>query len=300
MLPVVLDNLCTGNRDAVRFGPFYEGSIANSRLVRHVIEVHRPVCAILFAAHAYVGESIQRPRKYFRNNASNAIDFFDSIVDAGVRLVVYSSSCSVYGVQETFPTKEESTTDPLSPYAETKLFCEKVLKHYSSAHILRSVCLRYFNAAGADPEGDLGERHDPETHLIPLAIRAAITQTPMCVFGTNYPTPDRTAIRDYTHVVDLANGHVHALGYLMQEGESCTLNLGTGIGHSVREVIRAVEAEAGAQVPVEYLARRPGDAPVLVADPSRAREVLGWIPEYSSLPCIVRTAWKWHNQPVTL
>jgi UDP-arabinose 4-epimerase len=296
ILPVVLDNLCTGNRDAARFGPFYEGSIADSRLVGRIIEKHGPVCAILFAAHAYIAESIQDPRKYFRNNVLETIDFLDSIVDAGLQRVVYSSSCSVYGRQEKHPISEDSATDPLSPYAETKLFCEKVLKHYSSSYGLRSACLRYFNAAGADPEGDLGECHDPETHLIPLAIRAAITQTPMCVFGTDYPTPDGTAVRDYTHVVDLATGHLQALRYLMEDGESCTLNLGTGAGNSVRQVIQAVELEAGVPVPVQYLPRRPGDAPVLVADPSRARSVLGWTPEHSSLACIVRTAWKWHNQ----
>jgi UDP-arabinose 4-epimerase len=296
MGPIVLDNLCTGSRDALRFGPFYEDSIANCVLVNRIVERHRPVGAMLFAGHAYVGESVENPRKYFRNNVSDAIRFLDALVDAGVRRVVFSSSCSVYGIQKSSFIKEDSATDPLSPYAETKLFLEKVLRWYGSTYGLRFVCLRYFNAAGADPEGELGEQHDPETHLIPLAIHAAMGREPLRVFGTDYPTPDGTAIRDYTHVTDLAEAHLRALRYLMHGGESVTLNLGTGTGHSVRQVIRAVEMQAGRAVPVEYRPRREGDAPALVADPTRAREVLAWVPGYSSLATIVRTSWQWHNR----
>jgi UDP-arabinose 4-epimerase len=293
---VVLDNLCTGNRDAARFGPFYEGSIADSVLLGQVVEQHQFVGAILFAGHAYVGESVENPRKYFRNNVSDAIHFLDVLVDAGVRRVVFSSSCSVYGIQDSLPIGEDSATDPLSPYAETKLFIEKVLRWYGSAYGLRFACLRYFNAAGADPGGELGEHHDPETHLIPLAIHAAMGRKPLRVFGTDYPTPDGTAIRDYTHVTDLAEAHLRAMRYLMKDGEPITLNLGTGTGHSVREVIQAVEVRGGVPVPVEYGPRREGDAPALVADPARARDVLGWIPQYSSLETIVRTAWQWHKE----
>jgi UDP-arabinose 4-epimerase len=294
--PVVLDNLCTGNRDAARFGPFYEGSIADSVLLGQIVEQHQSVGAILFAGHAYVGESVENPRKYFRNNVSDAIHFLDVLVDAGVRRVVFSSSCSVYGIQDSLPIDEDSATDPLSPYAETKLFLEKVLRWYGAAYGLRFACLRYFNAAGADPGGELGEHHDPETHLIPLAIHAAMGGKPLRVFGTDYPTPDGTAIRDYTHVTDLAAAHLRAMRYLMKDGEPVTLNLGSGTGHSVREVIQAVEAQGGVPVPVEYGPRREGDAPALVADPARARNVLGWIPQYSSLGTIVRTAWQWHKE----
>lgn len=295
MNPVVLDNLSTGNREAVRFGAFYEGSIADAGLIREIVVEHNPVCALLFAAHAYVGESTENPRKYFRNNVTQAIQFLDGILDAGLRHVVFSSSCSVYGNPVTVPIGESSSTGPLSPYAETKLFCERVLRHYDSAYGLRHVCLRYFNAAGADADGALGERHDPETHLIPLAIQAAMGGATLRVFGTDYPTPDGTAIRDYTHVTDLAAGHLRALDYLLGDGESVTLNLGTGTGHSVREVIQAVEQEASSPVPVEYWPRREGDAPALVADASRARAVLGWVPEYPSLQAIVRSAWRWHS-----
>jgi UDP-arabinose 4-epimerase len=296
MRPVVLDNLCTGNRNSARFGPFYEGPISDCQLLNRIIEEHQPASAILLAAHAYVGESTTDPRKYFHNNVSDAIRFFDCIVDAGLRRIVFSSSCSVYGIQPTMPIKEDSATGPMSAYAETKLFCEKVLKYYGSAYGLRCVCLRYFNAAGADPEGELGEYHNPETHLIPLAIQAAMRQTALRIFGSDYPTPDGTAIRDYTHVVDLAEGHLLALRYLMQDGKSLTVNLGTGAGKSVREVIQAVEKHTGLQIPIEYLPRREGDAPVLVADPSLARELFDWIPRYSSLESIVATAWKWHQK----
>ncbi len=296
IVPVVLDNLCTGNRDTVRFGPFYEGSIADSLLLHQIIEHHRPIGAILFAGSAYVGESTENPRKYFRNNVSNAICFLNALVDSGLQNVVFSSSCSVYGiVRESSSIKEVSATAPLSPYAETKLFLEKVLRWYGSAYGLQHVCLRYFNAAGADVDGELGEDHEPETHLIPLAIQAALGGEALRVFGTDYATPDGTAIRDYTHVTDLATGHLQALRYLMDGGESVTLNLGTGMGHSVRQVIRAVEQQTGMSVPVSFGKRREGDAPALVADAARAREVLGWIPEYSSLETIVGTACRWHR-----
>ncbi len=297
IVPVVLDNLSTGNRAALRFGPFYEGSIADSRLIGRISEQHQPIGAILFAGAAYVGESTENPRKYFRNNVSDSICFLDAIVDAGIRRVVFSSSCCVYGnVQESISIREDRATAPLSPYGETKLFLEKVLRWYGSAYGLQSICLRYFNAAGADTEGELGELHDPETHLIPLAIQAALGGKPLRIFGTDYATPDGTAIRDYTHVTDLADGHLRALKHLLDGGESLTLNLGTGIGHSVRQVIRAVEQQAGLAVPINYGPRRDGDAPALVADPSRAREVLGWVPEYSSLETIVSTAWRWYRE----
>lgn len=296
ILPVVLDDLCTGNRDAIRFGPFFEGSTADSALVSHIIEKYRPFGAILFAGHAYVGESTQNPRKYFCNNVSNTIRFLDTLIDSGLLRVVFSSSCSVYGVSDHVPIVEDRETHPLSPYGETKLFAEKVLRSYDSAYGLHSARLRYFNAAGADPEGELGEDHAPETHLIPLAIQAAISERKLQVFGTDYPTPDGTAIRDYTHVTDLAIGHLQALRCLLRDDKSMTINLGTGFGHSVKQVIQAVESQTGLHVPVEYMPRREGDAPSLVADASRARIELGWVPKYSSLETIVRTACLWYQR----
>jgi len=296
MTPLVLDNLCTGNRESVRFGPFFEGSIADSALVRRIIEEYRPCGAILFAGHAYVGESTQNPRKYFRNNVSDTIRFLDTLIDCGLLRVVFSSSCSVYGVSDRIPIDEESETHPLSPYGESKLFIEKVLHWYDSAYDLRSACLRYFNAAGADPEGELGEHHTPETHLIPLAIQAALGGDTLKVFGTDYPTPDGTAIRDYIHVTDLAAAHLQALRCLIRDSNSMTLNLGAGCGYSVKQVIQTVESQTGLRVPVELTPRREGDAPKLIADAARARLALGWTPEYSSLETVVRTAWNWYSK----
>lgn len=294
--PIVLDNLCTGNRFALRFGPFYEGSIADTSLIRDIVNRHYPIGTILFAGHAYVGESTENPRKYFQNNVTEAIHFLNNLVDSGgSRTVVFSSSCSVYGIQKHTPIIEDSPVNPLSPYAETKLFLEAALRWYGSAYGVKHACLRYFNAAGADPDGELGERHDPETHLIPLTIYSAMGRAPLKVFGTDYATPDGTAIRDYIHVMDLAMAHIQALRHLMENGPSFTANLGTGTGSSVLEVIREVERIAGKAVPVEYSVRREGDAPALVADPARARSILKWTPQYSSLEMIVRTAWNWHQ-----
>ena len=295
-LPVVLDNLCTGDPTAQRFGPFFHGSLTDSALIAHIVETHQPVAAMLFAGHAYVGESTQNPRKYFRNNVADSISFLDSLMDCGVKNVVFSSSCSVYGNPRVLPLREESETIPLSPYGETKLFLEKVLRWYGNAYGLRSVCLRYFNAAGADPEGELGEVHNPETHLIPLAIQSALAGTPLQIFGTDYDTPDGTATRDYTHVSDLAEGHLKALRYLLDDGQSSIINLGTGSGNSIHQVIQAVESYTGLRIAAEYQPRREGDAAVLVADTSRAQATLGWFPRHSSLSTIVQTAVDWAKE----
>jgi UDP-arabinose 4-epimerase len=210
---------------------------------------------------------------------------------------VFSSSCSIYGIQEVIPIVEDSPKRPLSPYAETKLFLENALPWYEQAYGLRSICLRYFNAAGADPDGEIGERHNPETHLIPLAIDAAMAGPPLPILGTDYPTPDGTAIRDYIHVTDLADAHVRAFHSLLGDGASFGLsarfNCGTGIGHSVKQVVETVERISGRTVPVEYAPRRQGDAPILVADARRIHEKLGWAPRFSSLETIVSTAWQW-------
>jgi UDP-glucose-4-epimerase GalE len=264
--------------------------------VRRVIAEHEVTCAILFAAHAYVGESTANPRKYYHNNVAAALNFLDALIAGGVRALVFSSSCSIYGMQGKIPISEDSPKDPLSPYAETKLFIEQVLHWYGLAEGLRSVCLRYFNAAGADPDGDLGEHHDPETHLVPLAIYAAMGRGPLSIFGDDYPTPDGTAIRDYIHVRDLAAAHVAAVEHLLGQGESTQVNLGTGTGHSVREVVQMVERVSEVTVPVRTCARRMGDAPALVADAGKAGRVLNWTPRYSSLETIVSTAWRWHSQ----
>lgn len=296
--PVILDNLSSGHRFALKFGPFYEGSIRDRSILEKIAEKHQPIGAILFAGFIAVGESTQHPRKYFHNNVVDSIQFLDNYLDLKLAgNIVFSSSAAVYGVQKKVPIPENAPLDPLSPYAETKLFFERVLRWYGSAYGLKSACLRYFNAAGADPDGQLGECHDPETHLIPLALSAATGGAPLHLFGTDYATPDGTAIRDYVHVTDLADAHVRALRYLMQpESASFVANLGTGSGSSVLEVIRMVENVSGKQVPVKYGPRREGDAPALVADPAHARELLGWTPRHSSLESIIRTAWTWHTR----
>jgi UDP-arabinose 4-epimerase len=293
-VPVTLDNLVTGNRFALKYGPAQEGAIEDAAVVSDLIRRHDIQAAILFAAHACVGESMENPSKYFQNNVANAHAFLGSVRKSGVRSVVFSSSCSVYGVQSRIPIDEDSPVDPLSPYAESKLFLEKALKWYASAYGMRYVSLRYFNAAGADPKGEIGELHDPETHLIPLAIFAAMGKARLKVFGNDYPTPDGTPLRDYVHVTDLADAHLRALSYLENGGESTVVNLGSGVGTSVLEVIRTVEALTGRAVPYDMGSRRPGDAPVLVADYNKARRLLGWEPKLSDIRTIVETARGWH------
>jgi UDP-arabinose 4-epimerase len=294
--PVVLDNLCTGNRFALRYGPFHEGNISEAALVRRIVDQHQPIGAILFAGHIDVGESARAPRKYFHNNVSEAVEFLDALLDSGVSRVVFSSSCAVYGIQTVMPLNEDASKDPVSTYAETKLFLEKVLRAYDSAYGLKYAALRYFNASGADPDGEIGENHTPESHLIPLAIYAAMGGSPLKIFGDDYPTPDGTAVRDYIHVNDLADGHLRALRHLIDGGPSVALNLGTGSGYSVHQVIEAVERISGKKVPAHMGPRREGDAPELVCDPRRVRETLGWVPQHSSLEEIVTTAWRWHSE----
>jgi len=294
--PVVLDDLSRGHTHAVKWGPLISANIADSTLVRQIIVEHDIKAVLHFAASAYVGESMSAPRTYFLNNVRNTLNFLEAVADSGVNQIVFSSTCATYGIPEGLPVGEEHPQRPVNPYGESKLFVERVLHWYAQAYGLRWVILRYFNAAGADPEGDTGEQHDPETHLIPRVIQAALGVLPEIeVFGSDYETPDGTAIRDYVHVSDLADAHVLALQYLLGGGPNCTLNLGTGRGHSVREVIDTVEKLAGQKVRVRIRPRREGDPPVLVARSSRALELLKWSPRQSNLETIVRTALRWQE-----
>lgn len=295
--PVVFDNMQTGHRWAVRWGPLVEGDLSDSAAIRAALAQYRPAAVIHFAASAYVGESMRDPRRYFRNNVVNSLNLLDAIVDAGVKRIVFSSSCTTYGEPERLPLTEEHPQHAVSPYGESKLFVEHALGWYAAPYGLHFAALRYFNAAGADLEGEIGEVHDPETHLIPLVMQAALGRRPAVeVYGTDYPTPDGTAIRDYVHVTDLAAAHLRALHHLIDGGANVAVNLGTGQGHSVREVIAAVERVAGRPVPIRLGPRRPGDPPALVADPTKARTTLGWQPECSDLDTIVRTAWHWQTE----
>ena len=310
---VLYDNLSTGFRRLAQGFELVEGDIAHDAKLRPVLA--RVDAVMHFAAHAYVGESVEDPRKYFRNNVVAALSLLNCAVDAGIRRFVFSSTCAVYGIPEQIPITEQTPREPVNPYGASKLFFENALEAYTRAYGLRSVSLRYFNAAGADKGGKIGELHDPETHLIPLALAASTENGPeLQIYGSDYPTPDGTCVRDYIHVSDLADAHVRALQHLETQqleknrdekgGQSLALNLGTGRGHSVLEVIRAAENVTGRPVRRKVVPRRPGDPPILVADPAKAQSVLGWTAK-RNLTDIVSSAWKWmqknsrNEKPVT-
>jgi UDP-arabinose 4-epimerase len=288
---VIYDNLSTGYEFLAKGFELVRGDIAGTAQLCPVLE--RVDAVMHFAAHAYVGESVSNPRKYFRNNVESALALLNTCIDAGVRRFVFSSTCAVYGTPAKVPITEDAPRQPINPYGVSKLFFENALEAYGRAYGLHYAALRYFNAAGADESGEIGELHDPETHLIPLALAA--TQkggTPLQVFGSDYPTADGTCIRDYIHVNDLAEAHVLALTSLGEGKPSLALNLGTGQGRSVLEIVQAVEEVTGEKVKRTMGPRRAGDPPALVADPSRAEQVLHWKAK-RSLHEIVSSAWKW-------
>ena len=294
-LPVVLDDFSRGHREAVRWGPLVQCDIADRATVAVTLAQHRISVVMHFAAYAYVGESVADPALYYRNNLGGTLSLLEAMRDTGVDKIVFSSTCATYGIPASVPIRETAPQLPVNPYGETKLAIERALQWYGEAYGLRWVALRYFNAAGADPDAEIGELHEPETHLIPLVFEAALgRRAEIEVYGTDYPTPDGTAIRDYIHVQDLGEAHLRALEYLEAGERSAALNLGTGHGHSVREVVRAAEAVSGRLVPCRDTARRPGDPPALVADPSLAAKLLGWRPHLSDLETIVRTTLAWH------
>jgi UDP-glucose-4-epimerase GalE len=292
--PVVVDNLQRGHREAVRWGPLIEADLSDRNALDRIFTEY-PIEAVLhFAAFAYVGESMQFPDLYFRNNLVNTLGLLEAMRARGVRQIVFSSTCATYGNPVQIPITEEHPQQPVNPYGESKLMVERLLYWWGCIHGLRWVALRYFNAAGADPQGELGENHAPETHLIPLAISAAMELSKALeIYGTDYDTPDGTAIRDYLHVTDLAVAHLAALRYLEGGGTSTAFNLGTGRGHSVREVTSMVERVSGRKVPIRESGRRSGDPACLIADAAKARELLKWLPEHSTLDEIVQTAWNW-------
>jgi UDP-arabinose 4-epimerase len=294
--PVAYDDLSQGHRWAVKWGPLVVGDIADGPLLRDTLRQFDIAATVHFAAHAYVGESMGAPRKYFANNVAGTLALLDAMLDCGVARLVFSSSCATYGLPRALPIAEDHPQQPVSPYGASKLMVENVLGWYGHAYGLGHVSLRYFNAAGADEAGEIGETHEPETHLIPLAIAAAQGRVErLSVYGSDYDTPDGTAVRDYVHVADLADAHVAALDGLFDGMASGAYNLGTGTGHSIRAVVRAVETVAGHAVPTEDCDRRPGDPAALVASAERARPALGWQPRRSDLSTIVETAWRWHE-----
>jgi UDP-glucose-4-epimerase GalE len=291
---VLYDNLSTGHRRFSEGYEFIEADIADEVQLAKALEGTGAV--MHFAASAYVGESVANPRKYFRNNVEAALKLLDAVLASGVRLFIFSSTCATYGIPQTLPIIESNPQTPINPYGATKLFFEHALAAYAVSHGLRSVSLRYFNAAGAHAGGSIGELHNPETHLIPLALRAALgVAPPLQIFGNNLGTPDGTCIRDYIHVSDLGQAHVSALEYLAKGGQTTCLNLGTGQGISVASLVAAAEEVTGRKVPHSYTDPRSGDPPVLYADAARARQVLGWQPA-RDLRAILDSAWKWEQK----
>lgn len=291
-LPVALDNLSTGHADAVRWGPLVFCDVRDNASLEAAFREHQPDAVIHFAASAYVGESVENPAKYYDNNVRGIFALLEAMRNEGIRRLVFSSSCATYGIPETVPIRETADQRPINPYGRTKLIGEQMIADFAGAYDLQYVLLRYFNACGADGDGELNERHDPETHLIPRALMAAAGRIDaLDVFGTDYPTPDGTCIRDYIHVSDLADGHVKALAWIEDGGKALRVNLGTGAGASIREVLSAVEQVTGRRVPVRFGARRAGDPPALVAHPEMARKSLTFEARHSALTNIVATAW---------
>jgi UDP-glucose-4-epimerase GalE len=295
----VYDNLSYGHRGAVPAERLVVGDLADVPQLDHLLLVRRIEAVVHFAGFTYVGESVREPAKYYQNNFANTLNLMECLRRNGVGRFVFSSTCATYGIPEKVPITEDEPQKPINPYGRSKLFVERALADYAAAYGWGYAALRYFNAAGASPDGTIGEDHDPETHLIPLVIQAALGQRPHVeIYGTDYPTPDGTCIRDYIHVDDLAEAHLLALEALAA-GKQLRFNLGTGRGYSVREVIRTVEEVTGKKVPVKEGPRRPGDPPALVAASEKGQRELGWRPKYTELRPIVETAWNWHRSHPT-
>lgn len=296
VLPVVYDNLSRGHREFVKWGPLEVGDIRDRRRLVEVLAAWRPAAVIHFAALAYVGESVERPDLYYDTNVHGTVELLEAMRQTGVERLVFSSSCAIFGVQPPAPIVEDAPQRPINPYGASKLMVERVLADYAAAYGLRSVILRYFNAVGADPDGEIGEWHDPEPHILPLLIDTALgRRARFGILGDDYTTPDGTCVRDYVHVNDLCDAHIRALGCLLDGAPGDAFNLGSGRGWSVRELIALVEEVTGCPIPVEVKDRRPGDPPVLVADSAKAARVLRWTRAYD-LPVAVRTALAWHER----
>jgi UDP-glucose 4-epimerase len=293
---VIFDNLSYGHEDFVKWGTFEQGDLGNIKDIRSVFRKY-PIEAVMhFAAFTYVGESVEDPQKYYLNNVKNTLNLLQVMLEENVKYFVFSSTCATYGNPVEIPITEKHPQNPINPYGRGKLMVETVLKDYSNAYGLKYASLRYFNAAGADPDAEIGELHDPETHLIPLVLDvAAGKREDVKIFGTDYDTPDGTCIRDYIHVTDLAEAHILALEYLQNGGKSDVFNLGNGNGFSVKEVIETARKITGKDIKAVEADRRPGDPPVLVGSSSKAKETLNWNPKYDELSKIIETAWKWHE-----
>jgi UDP-glucose-4-epimerase GalE len=294
---IVFDNLSTGHRAFVKWGRLVEGDIRDAAALDATFRAYRIDAVMHFAALAYVGESVTVPGHYYDMNIHGTRVLLDAMVRAGVPMIVFSSSCAVYGAPDRLPIREDPRLDPINPYGFTKLVCERMMDDFGRAYGLKSARLRYFNAAGADPAAEIGEDHEPETHLIPLILDAAFGRRPAIqVFGTDYQTPDGTAIRDYVRVSDLARAHVVALQYLLGGGDTIAVNLASGQGASVRQVIDTARDVTGCKIDARDVQRRPGDPPILVADATLAHKLFGWSAERSDLTAVITDAWSWHKE----
>jgi len=295
--PVTFDNLVYGHRNAVRWGPLVVGDLLDSPAIAQVLQEYEPAAVMHFAAYAYVGESVFDPLKYYRNNVVGSLNLFEAMRKAEIDKLIFSSTCATYGLPVEELISELHPQNPINPYGRSKLMVEQILRDLDPAYQLRSICLRYFNAAGADIAGDIGESHDPETHLIPLVLDAAAAIRPgINVYGNDYDTPDGSCIRDYVHVSDLADAHVLALQALLNGAKSSAYNLGNGRGFSVNEVIATAKSVTGKEISVSYGARRAGDPASLVGDATLIKAALGWRPKYSDLTDIIESAWRWHQR----
>lgn len=294
----ILDNFSTGNKDlASKLDvPIYEADAGNYNSVREILDESKAEIVMHFAAFASVPESVKDPAKYYRNNVVETLELLRAMQDTGVDKFIFSSTCATFGIPEEMPISESTFQNPINAYGMTKLMVERILLDYADAYNLRSIVFRFFNASGASPSGLIGERHDPETHIIPLAIESVLGKNLLKICGNDYPTPDGTCIRDYVHVDDIADAHILGAEALLRGEKSDSYNLGSGTGYSVEEVVRAVSKVVGKDVPFEYSARRPGDPPRLYSDPSKAKLKLGWVPKYSGLEEICSTAWGWHKR----
>lgn len=292
---VVLDNLVYGHREAVPNNiPFYEGSIGDKQLIAKIVAEHGIDACMHYSAYAYVGESVEQPAKYYENNFVETLHLLDALRDNDVNRFIFSSTCATYGVPQRIPIDEQHPQWPINPYGWSKLMVERALDSYDHAYGIKYVALRYFNAAGASER--CGEDHDPETHLIPLVLKAAMGKIPeVSIFGDDYETPDGTAVRDYIHISDLSSAHLLSLDHLRAGKESQFINLGNGNGYSVKEVIDTAKKVTGKDIPVKNAPRRAGDPPQLVGDSRKAREILGWKPQFPELEKIIESAWKWHQ-----
>jgi UDP-arabinose 4-epimerase len=295
--PITYDNLVYGHPEAVRWGPLEKGDIGDRTQLEMVMQKYNPSAVMHFAAYAYVGESVENPAKYYRNNVAGTLSLLESMKHCGINKMIFSSTCATYGMPDQIPIGESHPQNPINPYGRSKLMIEWILRDFAAAYDLKYISLRYFNAAGADPSAEIGEDHDPETHLIPLVLEAALgRRNRLEIYGTDYDTPDGTCIRDYIHVTDLADAHLLALEYLNDGGESDVFNLGNGNGFSVGEVITTAKKVTGCDIPCFESERRPGDPSVLIGSSEKIRNKLGWRAAHNSLEAIIKTAWRWHKK----